>query len=175
MKKTTSNKTPHTNTNSKTLPKDRTWYDYMSDESFRFFPGKDEWMDRLIYTMHEWADQKDSIEMIDFCREYKISPTTLHGWVEKYPKLKKAYKEVMLVLGSNRYKGIAFKDGALDKAVIFKDQHRYYPDWDEINKYHALLSKIGEMQAPTKIEVVMQAPRVSEEVPQLPKGDTHVE
>lgn len=174
MKKTMSKKTPNPNTSEKSLPKNSTWHDYMSDESFRFFPGRDEWMERLIHTMYEWADQKNSISVIDFCREYKVPPTTLDGWVAKYPKMKKAYKEILLILGSNRYNGVAFKDGALDKSVIFKDQHRYDPEWDGINKYHALLSKIGDAQAPTRIEVVMRAPRLSEEV-SLPKGEEDAE
>jgi hypothetical protein len=47
----------------------------------------------------------------------------------------------------------------LDKDVVFKDLHKYDPEWDDINKYHSALKKEEAAEA-TKFVIVMGKPDV---------------
>ncbi|HWY34855.1 MAG TPA: hypothetical protein VNX68_09425 [Nitrosopumilaceae archaeon] len=146
-------KTPQDSTRIEPLGKDCTYLDYMSDNSGRLFPEKDNWRQRLIHTMFEWTDGKDSWEIEQFCKEYKIPRTTLYFWRDKYPDIRKAIDEVKLILASSRRIGALTK--RLDKDVVFKDIHKYDSEWLEINQYNAKLK--DQEQGNEKKVVVLES------------------
>lgn len=146
------------------------WWEYTASAAFRFFPGKDEWRQRLIYSMYQFLEEKDSkgrdpIDVMQFCRSYKIPYETLNNYVNAYPDVAKAYSDMKLYLASNRRVGAMHKE--LDKEAVYKDQHRYDPSWDEVNKYHAAL-KNDEAQNETKVVVIERMP-TSKMVPEKKK------
>lgn len=131
------------------LANNRTWIEFIQDSAFMMFPEKDAWRQRFIYTMMEWASKDDSIEITDFALEMKMHRSMFYRWVDKYPDIKRAYEHVKLMLASRRKKGALTRK--FDKDVVFKDLHKYDPEWHEINKYHSDMKKEEEKQAHTFI------------------------
>ena len=131
------------------LSNSRSWMDFLSKETLSIYPGKDEWRQRLIYTLLKWSEKKDSLEIMQFCIEYKIPYRTLKEWVEKYPEVKEAYDDVKLALACHRRIGSMTKK--LDGAYAYKDMHIYDPEWHAINKYHSDMKKEEEKQSHTFI------------------------
>lgn len=147
-------------TNPKAGDKECTYALYLSEAAFRFFPDKDKWRERLIVSLYEWAFKEDSYEMMGFCMQNAIPRSTLADWCSKYDDIAKAYNEAKLILATRRRTGALTRK--LDKDVVFRDIHRYDPEWLEIDKYHADLKK-NETNTDRNITVV---------IPQMPSVDT---
>lgn len=113
----------------------RTWADCIKNSSFELFPGKDDWRQRFVNDMYEWAQKDDSLEIQQFTMKMCMRRQTLYEWANQYPEIKEALCEVRLILASRRRIGALKKD--FDKEVVFKDLHKLDPEWLEINKYHA--------------------------------------
>ncbi|HEY5267754.1 MAG TPA: hypothetical protein VII94_01315 [Candidatus Saccharimonadales bacterium] len=127
--------TSKSNTYSLELSNKRTWMDFIDKESLEMFPGRNEWRQKLIYTMFLWAEKSTSLEILQFCMEYKIPYTTLKDWIDKYPDIKQAYNNVKLAIACHRRLGSMNKK--LDGAYAYKDMHIYDPEWHAVNKYHS--------------------------------------
>ena len=117
------------------LSNSRTWQDFLSKEVLALYPGRDDWRKRLIHTMLTWSEKKDSLEIIQFCLEYKLPRRTLQTWADKYPEIKEAYEDMKLHIACHRRIGSMNKK--LDGAYAYKDMHIYDPEWHSINKYHS--------------------------------------
>ena len=156
-------KTSNPNTKLETLSKDCSWLDYMQADSFRFFPGKTEWRKRLIYTMYASLDEADKkgrepIDLMQLCRKYKIKYTTLLHWTTIHDDIKEAYEDYKLFLACNRRLGTMHRE--LDKEAVYKDQHKYDPEWHTINKYHAALAAEAKKNAEDVEEKVIVIERM---------------
>lgn len=124
------------------LPKDCSYLEYLKEDAFRFFPGKQEWRSRVCASLYSFPEEKDEfkmpvVEVMQFCELYKIPYTTLLMWVNMYDDISHAYKYMKLRLASRRRIGALHR--RYDKDVVFKDLHNYDPEWDAVNKYHAAL------------------------------------
>lgn len=142
------------------LPKDCSYLEYLKEESFRFFPGKQEWRKRVAASLYSFPEEKDEfkmhvVEVMQFCELYKIPYTTLLNWVSHYDDIRAAYTYMKLRLASRRRVGALHR--RYDKDVVFRDLHLYDPEWDEVNKYHAAL-KTDQQQNETKIVVIEKMP-----------------
>jgi hypothetical protein len=133
----------------KPLTTNRTWQEFIKNDAFMMFPDKDDWRERVCYTMLQWAEKEDSLEIMDFALEFKIRRQTLYEWADRYPDFRKCFDYVKLIIGSRRRKGALTRK--YDKDVVFKDIHRYDPEWLEINKYHSDMKKDEEKQSTTFI------------------------
>jgi hypothetical protein len=122
-----------------------------------FYPSKEEWRKRFICTLLSWADREESLEVSDFPLEMKMHRSLLYEWVAKYPDIKEAWDIVKLKIASKRRKGALTRK--YDKDVVFRDMHKYDPEWLEINKYHADLKKEEDRQ-PTTFVILDNKPRV---------------
>lgn len=131
------------------LASNRTWLEFVQDNAFMMFPEKDDWRKRFILTLMEWASKEDSLDITDFALEMKMHRSMLYRWVEKWPDIKQAFDMAKLMLASRRKKGALTRK--FDKDVVFKDLHKYDPEWLEINKYHSDMKKDEEKQAHTFI------------------------
>lgn len=131
------------------LSNSRTWIDFLDKETLNLYPGRDDWRQRLIYTMMRWAEKSTSLEILQFCMEYKIPRMTLYEWTEKYPDVKDAYINMKLALACHRRVGTMNKK--LDGAYAYRDMHMYDKEWDSVNKYHSDMRKEEEKQAHTFI------------------------
>jgi len=135
------------------------WADIISHESFYFYPGKEEWRKRLIYTLFKWSVRRkedengdEALDLKQFCNEFKINKRSLDRWRNEYPDLEECVNQVKLVLASRRQIGSIKR--RYDKEACYKDMHKYDPEWDEINKYHAALKEdISTQKIPDVIEV----------------------
>ncbi len=127
----------------------RGWIEFIDKETLLAFPGRDDWRKRLINSMLTWSEKSTSLEVLQFCLEYKLPYNTLREWVIKYPDLKEAYENVKLFIACHRRVGSMNKK--LDGAYAYKDMHMYDPEWHEINKYHSDMKKEEEKQAHTFI------------------------
>lgn len=115
--------------------KDCQWLDYLGEESFRLYPGKEEWRKRLAVTMFMWAELEDSFEINQFCIKYGIPYDTLTEYVAKYPDFKQCYINVKRRLATRRRIGAITR--VLDREVVFRDIHVYDPSWkSEVDDYH---------------------------------------
>lgn len=126
-------------TNPEAGDKECTYALYLSEAAFRFFPDKDKWRERLILSLYEWAYKDSSYEMMGFCMEKAIPRRTLADWVSKFPDISDAYSEAKLMIATRRRTGALLRK--LDKDVVFRDIHRYDPEENEVNQYHAALKK----------------------------------
>lgn len=134
------------------LSNSQSWHEHLSKEAFMFFPEKDDWRKRLIYTMFVWAEKEGSLELEQFCLQYRLSRKTLYEWREKYTDIKDAVDEVKLILGSRRRIGAMTKK--YDGNIVFRDMHRYDPEWVEVNKYWADLKK-GDTDTDGKPKIIV--------------------
>ena len=133
----------------KPLTNTRSWVDFIQNEAYMQFPEKQDWRNRFIYTLMEWATKDDSLEITDFALEMKMRRMTIYDWANKYPDIKAAFEQAKLMIASRRKKGALTRK--FDKDVVFKDLHRYDPEWLDINKYHSDMKKEEEKQAHTFI------------------------
>jgi hypothetical protein len=113
------------------------------------FPEKDDWRKRFILTLLEWASKEDSLEIGDFILEMKMHKSMFCRWMKNYPDISDAYDHAKLLIASRRRKGALTRK--FDKEVVFRDIHRYDPEWLEINKYHSEMKKDEDKQAHTFI------------------------
>lgn len=140
---------PNNNIEIKPLTNKNTWRDFINNDAFMEFPEKDDWRKRFIVTLMEWAQKDDSLEITDFALDMKMRREKIYLWAQKYPDIGAAYEQAKLMIASRRKKGALTKK--FDKDVVFKDLHRYDPEWLEINKYHSDMKKEEEKQAHTFI------------------------
>lgn len=131
------------------LSNSRSWMDFLDKETLSLFPGKDSWRKRLINTMLIWAEKSTSLEVMQFCIQFKIPYTTLREWDNKYPDIHDAYVFMKLMIATHRKVGSMTKK--LDGTYAYKDMHMYDPEWHPINKYHSDMKKEEEKQAHTFI------------------------
>jgi hypothetical protein len=147
-----SKEAPETHNNTTTmqlLTTSETWCEFLNNDTFMLFPAKDDWRKRFMYTLLEWALKEDSLEITDFAIEMKMRRTTLYRWAEEYSDLKDVLDYARLIIGSRKRKGALTRK--FDKDVVFKDMHKYDPEWLEINKYHSDMKKEEEKQPHTFI------------------------
>ncbi len=107
---------------------------YISQEVLNLFPEKAQWRERLRYTMLIWCDNKDALEIDQFCIEYNIPRRTLYSWRDKYPDIKETIDDVKLIIASRRRVYAMTKK--VDGAYAYRNLHQYDPEWHEVNKYH---------------------------------------
>jgi hypothetical protein len=139
------------------LSKSHTYTDLIDKESYIFFPEKDAWRKRLIYAIEKWVLKETSVELMQFCIEYRIPRATLAMWRQKHLDIAAAFEEAKIILGCRRRIGALTKQ--YDKDVVFKDMHVYDPEWDIINKYHAQLKK-DEDRGPVKFTINVTKPQI---------------
>lgn len=151
MKKKAVAKTKDNNTEVVELSNSRSWVDFVKNESYMLFPSNDDWRNKLKYSLIIWGLKEESLEIMQFCMEFKFAYRTIKEWVDKYPDLCEVYDEVKLMLACRRRLGALKK--VFDKEVVYKDMHKYDPEYLEINKYHAALRKI-EDELNDKLKVI---------------------
>jgi len=185
QKNNTNSKIDHSKTELRELSKTRTTADHIRNEAYMFFPDRDSWREQLIYTLYRWAeleqvDYKDkpiNVDLVQFCMEYRISRSSLYGWAEQYPDIKKALDEVKLILACRRRIGALTKN--FDKDVAFRDMHKYDPEWIDIDKYHAALKKDEEVQGGIRVIEIERIPSTGKVKPRrvdketAPEEDQH--
>lgn len=132
-------KTSHPTTDNGLLAKNHTYTDLIDNEAFIFFPEKDNWRKRLIFTLEKWVEKDSSVELQQFYEEYKIPRLTVNDWRNKYKEVGEAFDRAKLTIASRRRMGALTKK--YDKDMVLRDIHRYDDEWLEINKYHADLKK----------------------------------
>lgn len=137
------------NTELQPLTNSRTWYDFLENDSFMDFPEKADWRKRFCLTMLLWSEKEDSVEITDFAIEVKRRRQTIYEWADKYPDIKRTFDYVKLIIASRRKKGMLTRK--FDKDVVFKDLHKYDPEWLDINKYHSDMKKEEDKQSHTFI------------------------
>lgn len=141
--------TPDNSTDIKPLTNRNTWIDFIKNDAYMEFPEKQDWRNRFIFTLLEWASKHDSLEIVDFAIEMKMRREQIYVWAQKYPDIGQAYEQAKLIIASRRRKGAMLKK--LDGAYAYKDMHVYDSEWLAINKYHSDMKKEEEKQAHTFI------------------------
>jgi hypothetical protein len=117
------------------ISKDCTYLDAMTNEAFRFFPGKEEWRKRLIFSMFKWLEDTEAILFEDFLFEYKIPHMTFYAWMHEYPDIKKSYTELCIQIAGRRKKGAMKFE--LHVGAVMRDIHLYDPKWGPmVDQYH---------------------------------------
>lgn len=142
----------------KLISKGHSWHDAMTNESFLFFPEKASWRERFIATIYEWAEKPDSLELMDFCMEYRIPRETIYEWLSKHEDIKAAYTNAKLILGSRRRKGALKRE--YDKDIAMRDMHVYDSEWLAVNKYHAQLKNQENDQGGMRLVMMEKFPSI---------------
>ena len=131
--------------------------DFVKNDAYMYFPDKLDWRNRFCATVIECAEREDSLELVDFILEIRMGKTTFNEWQNRYPDIKEAVDFARLKIGSRKRKGALYRK--YDKDVVFKDMHKYDPDWLEINKYHSDMRKAEEVK-PTTFVIHTDKPEV---------------
>lgn len=139
MQMAKSKKTSKHNTVLAPLSNVRTLANFVNNDTFMDFPEKGDWRKRFCATMLDWAERETSLDMVQFCQEYRYARQTVYDWINRYPDIKEMYNHCKLLVGCRRRVGALKKD--FDRDTVFKDMHVYDPEWVEINKYHAELKQ----------------------------------
>ncbi len=161
----------HHNNALQPLSNSRTWRDFLENDAYMQFPANAEWCSRFAYTLLEWATKDDSVEITDFALEMKMRRQTIYEWAAKYPVIKDALDQARLMIGSRRRKGALTRK--FDKDVVFKDMHKYDPEWLEINKYHSDMKKDEEKQ-PTTFVLTDLKPKVKTQEEMQQESETNL-
>ena len=115
------------------------WHAFMHPDSYLLFPGSNDARQRLCYTLLEWASHPENVEISRFRAEHKIPLSTILWLADTYEDFRLAYNEAKLMMAGNRRHGCIKK--TYDNKSAFRDIHLYDKAEDEINKYHAELTK----------------------------------
>lgn len=145
-----------------------TWSDFVANDAYMLFPGKQDWCQRFACTLLEWASKEDSLEITDFAIEMKMRRATIYEWANKHKDIKEAFDMAKLILASRRKKGALTRK--FDKDVVFKDLHKYDPEWHDINKYHSDMKKDEEKQSHTFV-ISNEKPRIVSKEEMLSDGE----
>jgi hypothetical protein len=160
----------------KAKPKEDTWYNlYKRLDSWRELDPSETFLELLSVELMKWADNEESIRIVDFCHSRGIPRLTLFKWSKKYPKLGVAYRYALDALASHREDGV-LKKGWNPATVHFtmghydevwrEEQDRIYDQKKEI----ALLAK-DKVDKPTTIIVQQMKPEDCPEIPMAPGMD----
>ena len=152
----------HDSTIEQGLSKPRTINEMIRSTAQYHYPEKDAWRKRLCYSLLEWAETDDALDMVQFLILYKFSKSQLHGWLKTYPEIKEAYEQAKLWVGARRRVGHIkryYSDG------VYKDMYKYDPEWLEIDKYNQTLK--GDSDQGQVINVYLPEIKKTTEVPIL--------
>ena len=118
----------------------------------------------LMQEYHEWSEQPNSIDFLDFLHDHGIPYNTFCDWFNKHADLKELHATVKTKIGARRQR-IAFfpKTHEADSQALQKTLRLYHPDWRESYDEDA---KNKEKEAAGNVTVVLD--RVEEtDVPEL--------
>lgn len=144
------------------LSNTRTVLDMIKKESVLNFPGNQEHRERLKYTLLKWAEQDNSLDIVQFCMEFKISRQTLYDLVKNHEDFKYVFDEAKLWLGCRR------RVGAINRKytdIVFRDMYRYDSEWREVDQYNQTLK--GDADANQTINVYLPPVKETGQVPVL--------
>lgn len=128
------------------------------DEDMAHFSGKDEWRRRLVNSLRHWVGEEESLEIRQFCWDFRIPYMTLLHIREKYPEVDRVYKEIMAQLGVRKKIGAIKK--IYEKDMVAKDLHVHLPEYKEVNDYWREM-KVEQDNKPQT--VVVEIKRVEKE------------
>jgi hypothetical protein len=154
---------PYSSTENKELAIPEYWVNSCdkasTQESLMFHPGKEDWRKRFIYTLLKWSESDGVVEILQFCKKYKIPYKTIEHWIREYEDVKDAYRQAMLNIACNRRVGSIYKK--FDSGSAYKDMHYYDPAWREIDKYNAEMnSKRNDGDGATILKLFFDKPGV---------------
>jgi hypothetical protein len=88
----------------------------------------EEWRAKLCIQIREFGVRKTTVNIKDFCPEYKITYRMIEKLIELYEEIREAWNDAKEFIAANRWNGAFSRK--YDKDVMFRDQHRYESDWD---------------------------------------------
>lgn len=142
------------------LSNSETVFQYLSDDSLRFFPDKDGWRKRFCFTLHLWSLKNDSFEVQQFCDEYRITYASLISMVSRYTDISAAYAEAKRRIAARKRIG-ALKN-EFNVSAAYKDIHRYDPEWIPLMKELEDIKK-DNVHAGDKIIIIEKFPEEDED------------
>ena len=149
---------PQDNTEIAQLSKNRSYKDLMHKDSLLYYPGKDEWRERLLFTMRKWTEETDHLEVQSFLFDHNIPYSTFKDWVDKFPDVKQEYDRMKLFIAVKR-RELSMRN-KINGNWAYRDMHRLDPEWwPQVDKYHAEMKK-EEAQEPTKFVIIADRPKV---------------
>jgi hypothetical protein len=102
--------------------------------------------------------EEDVLEIMQFCKKYRIPYNTLNNLVRKYPDIADAFREMKLYIASRRRVGSMTKK--YDRESCHRDLHRYDPEWKEVDKYHADMKTEDDKRAHT-FNITVNKPEIT--------------
>jgi hypothetical protein len=132
--------------------------DKSAPEALLYYPEKQDWRKRFNYTLLKWSEGEGAIEILQFCKKYRIPYETIQNWFNTYDDIKTAYKQALLNLACNRRVGSINK--VYDRESAYRDMHLYDQNWNAVNKYHAELSAKSGLNEGTTLKLVFDKPDI---------------
>jgi len=164
MKKENEKTTQHSKSNksySKTRPFAKnindllTWREYNPGEKFAL---------EVAQNLYEWAQEEDSLDLLDFYHSFGIPRVTWLDWRKKYPKAAYIHQQVKEIIGARRQRLAMYKKNGVNEAVVTKTLHLFHPDWEEAYnqekefKRELKLAANDEEKNPVQVVVVKDFP-----------------
>lgn len=122
------------------LNKRHTWLEWVKNQAYCEFPGKKEWRERFCYTFLTWAMDEESLDILQFCTEYKFPRASVYEWSKKYDEVGQTMKLVRHILAGRKKVGAITRK--YDKDAVYKDMHLYDEEYGPlVNEYWNKLRK----------------------------------
>lgn len=136
------------------------WQSALHPEAHHFYPGVSQLRERLIFTLHEWAQDPENIEIGQFTIKYQIPFQTMYEWIDTYPDVKQAWKQAKMMLASHRRVGSMKRK--LDPKSCYRDMYKYDPSENEVDERASRLRTASDdnQQGNVIIKVVDVRPEV---------------
>jgi hypothetical protein len=147
------------------LQSGRTIYDRAKNDFSMLFPEKDSWRQRFKFTMLDWAEKDDSLDIYQFFQYYGLPRQTFYDWCNKYPDIKATAEEVKLTIGCRKRVGALTRK--YDKDVAYKDMFKYDPEWKDVDLYNREMK--ADSETGQHITINLPPVKSSNEVPLLQK------
>jgi hypothetical protein len=105
------------------------------DFQWRKIPVSEEWLSGLSRALVDWSRKDDSLNWINFCRDYGISIDQFDGFVERYPIVAYAKRQAREIIAARRDE-MAFLMKA-SGSVMLGTQTYHSPSYKEHKKEEA--------------------------------------
>lgn len=126
----------YTNKNPRLLSCESAWDVNLDPAAYNAYPANEQWKERLIYTMVNWAQHENGVEIGEFCSKYHFEIDTLENWAHQHEDIARAYKIMKQEIATRRRVLTIWKK--VDGSYAYKDMHWYDPRWHKAQREEEL-------------------------------------
>ncbi len=118
--------------------------EYECSRQFTARPITESFLESMSQNLMQWAQETESIHLVDWFHESGMPSDTFYEWTNKSPSLKRAHRFAMEALGARRESGAITKK--YDTGAVWKRQYQFGNDYKEAMEFTAKLAKKEDLE-----------------------------